>query len=62
VGLTGWVRLIRFMHADFFVQHHGIQAVVFPLYDAATEQKFFVFACQIRPAIHQMLFLWCQCA
>jgi len=27
------------MHADFFVQHHGIQAVVFPLYDANTEQK-----------------------
>jgi len=45
------------MHADFFVQHHGIQAVVFPLYDANTEQKIFVFACQIRPAIHQMLFL-----
>jgi hypothetical protein len=27
------------MHADFLVEHHGIQAVVFPLYDADTEQK-----------------------
>jgi len=45
------------MRAEFFVKHHGIQAVVLPLYDAATEQKIFAFACQIRPAIHQMLFL-----